>query len=58
MTLFDFSDDLIVATVDSPVLFSISLAENQAGQSPPNNKIASQKGKVSTLKIGQARLRD
>ena len=37
MTLFNFSDDLIVATVDLLGLFPTSLAENQAGQLPLNN---------------------
>ena len=35
----DSSGDPIVATVDPPVLFPTSLAENQAGQLPPNNTL-------------------
>ena len=39
MTSSDSSGDPIVATVDPLVLFPTSLAENQAGQLPPNNTI-------------------
>ena len=37
MTSSDSSGDPIVATVDPLGLFPTSLAENQAGQLPPNN---------------------